>query len=100
LYKSIFAIFLLCTIHSKGELDNSIADEINANASSQFIFDAITDIELDSEFGWDSSILNVDETKRFIQLTYLAKYSRKPHFPLLNNKFQYLQPRAPPFIIV
>jgi hypothetical protein len=100
LYKFIFAIVLLFVANSKNESGYSFADEINSGMSSQSIFDAFTDVELDTEPNIDLSMTNIDKNNRILQLTYLSKYSSKKHLPLLNNKFQYLRPRAPPFIIV
>jgi hypothetical protein len=100
LYKIIFLIFLLCITNSKGESGKSVVNEINANTSSHFIFDVVTDIESDLELDLDLSITNVVKNPLIIQLSYLSKYSRKTHISLLNNKFQYLRPRAPPFVMV
>ena len=100
MYKFIFAIVLLFLANSKGESGYSVADEINPDTSRQLIFDALTGIELDSEPSFDASMINIDKNNRILQLTYLYKYSSKKHLPLLNNKFQYLRPRAPPLIIV
>ena len=100
MYKFIFAIVLFFVASSKDESGYSVADEITPDMSSQFIFNAVTDIGLDAELNFDLSINNVDTNNRILQLTYLFKYSSKKHLPLLNNKFQYLLPRAPPFIIV
>lgn len=85
--------------NSKNESGYSFADEINSDMSSQSIFDAFTDIEVDTEPNFDASKANIDRNNRILQLTYRSKYSSNTHLPLLNNKFQYLRPRAPPFII-
>jgi hypothetical protein len=98
LYKFIFAIVLLFVANSKSESGYSVADEINSDTSSQFIVDALTDIELDP--GFDPSMTHIDKKNQILQLSYLSKYSSKKHLPLLNSKFQYLRPRAPPFTIV
>tara|TARA_R110001583_G_scaffold53736_4_gene165358 strand:+ start:7647 stop:7943 length:297 start_codon:yes stop_codon:yes gene_type:complete len=98
LYKFIFAIVLLFLANSKSESGYSVADEINSDTSSQFIVDALTDIELDPDF--DPSMAHIDKKNQILQLSYLSKYSSKKHLPLLNSKFQYLRPRAPPFTIV
>jgi hypothetical protein len=100
LYKFIFAIVLLFVANSKSESGYSVADEINSDTSSQFIVDALTKIELDSEPEFDPSITYIDKNNQILQLSYLSKYSSKKHLPLLNSKFQYLRPRAPPLIIV
>jgi hypothetical protein len=100
LYKFIFAIVLLFVANSNGESGYSVADEMNSDMSSQSIFHAFTDIELDTEPNIDLSMTNIDKNNRILQLTYLSKYSSNTHLPLLNSKFQYLRPRAPPFIIV
>jgi hypothetical protein len=100
LYKFIFAIVLLFVANSKGESGYSVADEINSDTPSQSIVEALTKIELDSEPEFDPSITDIDKNTRILQLTYLYKYSNQKHLPLLNSKFQYLRPRAPPFFIV
>jgi hypothetical protein len=99
LYKFIFAIVLLFVASSKDESGYSAANEIYSDTSSQFIIDALTDIEVDTEPNFDTSKTNIDRNNRILQLTYLSEYSSKKNLPLLNNKFQYLRPRAPPFII-
>ncbi len=100
MYKFIFAIFLLFATNSHAESGFNIAEEISANTSNQLIFESFTDIEIDSELECDLSISNIDDSNRLLHLTYLSKYSFNNHFPLLNNKFQYLRPRSPPFFII
>ena len=97
--KIIFAILLLFATNSHAESGYNIADEISTNTSSQLIFEAITEVEIDSELDFYFSINNIDHHNRILQLTYLSKYSDN-NVPLLNNKFQYLHPRAPPFSII
>lgn len=100
MYKLIFAIFIFCATNSHAESVYNIADEISSNTSSHLIFDALTEIEVDSELEFDLSIDNIDHNNRIIQLTYLSQYSHNNNVLLLNNKFQYLRPRAPPFFII
>lgn len=94
-YKFIFAIFLFVLINSNSELVHSITDEKNSTTSNLLIFDIFSDIELELDF--DSLFIDSDQNNRVIQLTYLLKHSNQKHFITLNNKFEYLQPRAPPF---
>lgn len=93
-YKFIFAIFLFVLINSNSELVHSITDEKNSTTSNLLIFDIFSDIELELDF--DSLFIDSDQNNRVIQLTYLLKHSNQKHFITLNNKFEYLQPRAPP----
>lgn len=98
-YKFIFAIFLFVLINSNSELVHSITDEKNSTTSNLLIFDIFSDIELELELelDFDSLFIDSDQNNRVIQLTYLLKHSNQKHFITLNNKFEYLQPRAPPF---
>ncbi|MFT5758447.1 MAG: hypothetical protein ACI9LM_003189 [Alteromonadaceae bacterium] len=98
MFKLSFAIFLFFVTCSNSESGYSIADEINADTSSLLIFDVITDIELDSEH--EPLITDIETNNRINQRAYLAKYSTNKKFIILNNKFQYSRPRAPPFNIV
>ncbi|WP_157825838.1 hypothetical protein [Colwellia sp. Bg11-28] len=100
MYKFIFAILMFFATYSHAESVYSIADEISSNTSNHLIFDALTEVEIDSELEYDLSIANIDHNNRILQLTYLSKYSLNNNFPLLNNKFKYLRPRAPPFFII
>jgi len=99
-YKFIFVIFLLFATNSHAESAYNITDKINENTSSQLIFEAFTDFEIDSELEFDLSISTSDHNIQLIQFGYLSKYSLNNHIALLNNKFQYLHPRSPPFFII
>ncbi|MEI6894565.1 MAG: hypothetical protein V5789_08020 [Colwellia sp.] len=97
MYRFIFAICIFFITNSYSELGFSVADEINTNSSPQLYFDELIDIELDSKPDFNSSMTNVDKNDRFPQLTNLYKDPSNKNFNLLNNTFQYLRPRAPPF---
>lgn len=98
MYKFIFAIFLLLANYSQAESDYTIADEISAKITNQLIFEAFSDIEIEPEL--DLSISLLVHHNQPIQFSYLSKHTLDNHFPLLNNKFQYLRPRSPPFSII
>jgi hypothetical protein len=99
-YKFIFVIFLLFATNSHAESAYNITDKINENTSNQLIFEAFKDFEIDSELEFYLSISTSDHNIQLIQFGYLSKYSLNNHIPLLNNKFQYLHPRSPPFFII
>lgn len=100
MYKFIFVIFLFFLTNSNNESGYSIVTGINANTSSQLIFDILTNIEAESETPFDSSITNTKQDHKINQLTYLSKHSIQKNFIILQNKFQHLQARAPPLDIV
>lgn len=100
MYKFIFIIFLLFTTNSQAESAYNITDKISENTSSQLIFEAFTDLEIDSELEFDLPISPINHNIQLFQFDYLSKYSLNNHIPLLNNKFQYLHPRSPPFFTI
>jgi hypothetical protein len=97
-YKFIFTIFLFSVTHSTIELGYSVADEIKVNTASTLFLDVVTDIQLDSEHELYSLV--TDRNNRILQLTHLSKHLANKNLNRLKNKFQSLQPRAPPSNIV
>jgi hypothetical protein len=93
-YKFIFTIFLFSVTHSTIELGYSVADEIKVNTASTLFLDVVTDIQLDSEHELYSLV--TDRNNRILQLTHLSKHLANKNLNRLKNKFQSLQPRAPP----
>lgn len=98
LSKFIFAILLFVITSSHGELGYSIGDEINSNIAQQFTLEVFTDIACDAEP--DVLLISNKTNNRINQVTYLFKISTNKNIILLNDKFQYLHPRAPPLKIV
>lgn len=94
MYKFIFTIFLFSVTHSTIELGYSVADEIKVNTASTLFLDVVTDIQLDSEHELYSLV--TDRNNRILQLTHLSKHLANKNLNRLKNKFQSLQPRAPP----
>jgi len=99
-YNFIFAIFLSFLTNSNNESGYSTVTGINANTSSQLIFDLLTNIEAESETQLDSSITDTEQNNKINQLTYLSKHSIQKNFIILQNKCQHLQARAPPLDFV
>ncbi|TWX70277.1 hypothetical protein [Colwellia hornerae] len=96
--KFIFAILLFFITSSNGEQGYSIVDEKNSNTAQPLIFDVSSDIECDVEP--DLLITSNKTNNRINQITYLFNDSTNKNIILLNEKFQYLRPRAPPLNIV
>jgi hypothetical protein len=99
-YKFIFTIFLFSVTYSTIELGYSVADEIKVNTASTLFLDVVTDIQLDSEHELYSLVTDTDRNNRILQLTHLSKHLANKNLNILKNKFQSLQPRAPPSITV
>jgi hypothetical protein len=95
-YKFIFTIFLFSVTYSTIELGYRSADEINVNTASTLFLDVMTDIQLDLEHDLYSLVADTDRNNRILQLSRLSIHLANKNLKRLKNKFQSLQPRAPP----